>query len=440
MNDLSYSEAISFLYGLQRFGMKLGLERMGAFLSRLGNPQDAFASIHVAGTNGKGSTCFFLESVLRETGLAVGLYTSPHLLRFEERIVTAGKEIEKDYIAGWISREGEHIVREALTFFEAATAMAFCCFRDTGVELAVCEVGLGGRLDATNVLRPRCAVITSIGIDHTEQLGTTKESIALEKLGIVKEGVPVVTGEADAGILALHREVAHARGARLRVLEEEVCLRLIGCSSSGTSFDYDSPGFACEGLEVPLVGPHQARNAALALLSIETALGPDVLDEAAVRRGLAGARAPGRFEIVETPRGTVVLDAGHNPAAMEVLVRTCGAVFPGQRPVVVIGMSSEKDVEGVLAILAPLAAEFIVTEPDYRRHDRKARAARLLPVARAVHGRVREEPDPGSAVAQGLESAAGGNGDYVLVTGSFYTVAGAMEYLGAAFQHKGETA
>jgi folylpolyglutamate synthase/dihydropteroate synthase len=118
---------------------------------------------------------------------------------------------------------------------------------------------------------------------------------------------------------------------------------------------------------------------------------------------------------------------------MEVLVRTCGAVFPGQRPVVVIGMSSEKDVEGVLALLAPLAAEFIVTEPDYTRHDRKARAARLLPVARAVHGRVREAPDPGSAVAQGLESAAGGNGDYVLVTGSFYTVAGVMEYLGAAF-------
>jgi dihydrofolate synthase/folylpolyglutamate synthase len=429
MKNLSYPDALSFLYGLQRFGMKLGLERIRATLARLGNPQEAFTSIHVAGTNGKGSTCFFLERMLREAGISVGLYTSPHLRRFEERILVGGNEIEKDYIAGWVSREREYITEESLTFFEAVTAMAFCYFRARGVELGVCEVGLGGRLDATNVLLPRCAVITTIGIDHEEQLGPSKRSIALEKLGIVKEGVPVVTGEEDREIIALHRDIAREREAGLYVLGEEVHLRYGACSSRGSSFDYRSAGMSLDGLRVRLAGSHQVQNAALAILSVEVALGAGAVSEEAVRRGLLEARAPGRFEILATPRGAVVLDVAHNPAAMQVLVKTSEEVFPGVKPVIVLGMSSDKNGEGVVRILSPLAGEFIVTKPDYRRHDRKARAAHLFPVARGIHGSVCEEPDVGRAVSIGLERTGGGR--FLLVTGSFYTVAEAIAYLEA---------
>lgn len=427
MKNDSYREAISFLYSLQRFGMKLGLERIQAFLSRLGNPQEAFASIHVAGTNGKGSTCFFLERMLARQGAVTGLYTSPHLSRFEERIMVGGIPIEEDYIALWIAREKDNIVRESLTFFEAVTAMAFCYFRDSGVGFAVCEVGLGGRLDATNVLRPRTSVITMIGVDHEEQLGREKESIAMEKLGIVKERIPLVTGEADPGILALHTKAAREKQADLFVLDREVELLPGECSPCGSSFDYRSAGITLEGLEVGLVGPHQVRNAALALLSLEVALGQGAVSETAVRRGLQEARAPGRFEIVPTRRGCVVLDVAHNPAAVEVLVHTSQTVFPGKKPVVVLGMSSDKNVEAVLCTLSPLAREFIVAKPDYRRHERKARAADLLPVAGRMHEKVSEEPDVAMAVRAGLGRT--GSDDYLLVTGSFYTVSEARAYL-----------
>jgi len=324
-----------------------------------------------------------------------------------------------------------------MTFFEVATAMAFCYFADCGVEYAVCEVGLGGRLDATNVLRPACTVVTCIDIDHQSQLGHTKEEIAREKLGTVKEGVPVVTAEKDPAVIEVHREVASGRGSRLVVLDSEAEIDVEGCDTCGTRFSYRTGGTILEGLHTPAVGLHQARNAALAIKTLEIAALDGAVDEAAMRSGLASTRIPGRFQIVEAGGGTVVLDVAHNAGGAGALALTARRVFPGKKAVLLIGMSADKDRRSVLARLVPLAEFVIVTRPDFGRHERRAEAADLLAVAKELHGRVFEIPDVGEAVEAALDLLS--DDLYLLVTGSFYTVAEAMMFLGRKEGGTGKT-
>ncbi len=429
MDDASFGEAIRFLYGRQLFGVKLGLERMREYCALLGNPHDSFESVHVAGTNGKGSTCSFLESILRAEGVRTGLYLSPHLHGFSERIQALGTAVDAAYLTGWVAAERERIERLGLTFFEAVTALAFCWFRDRGVEVAVCEVGLGGRLDATNVLRPLSAVITGIDLDHEEHLGAGKDRVAAEKLGILKEGVPLVTGEVDPRMLELFRDGARRASSELLVFDEQVEIEIGECTIDGSRFDYRSGSRELRNLTIPVPGRHQVRNAALALFAREniSPAGAGILTEPAVRSGLAGVRIPGRFEVLEISGGTVVLDVAHNPAAASMLAETCELLLPGRKAVVVIGMSSDKDAPGIIRALSAVAAGYIVTRPDFGRHERRAEAADLLETAGRCAAAAEEAPDVSTAVSRALERL--GPSTYLLVTGSFYTVSEAFRAL-----------
>ena len=420
MTDLNYDNAIGFLFSLQKFGVKLGLGRVENFLGELGDPHKSFRSIHVAGTNGKGSTCVFLESMLRHSGCRVGLYTSPHIIDLTERVVSDGRNIDSGYITRWVSEHRERITNLSLTFFESTTALAFSFFRDTDVEVAICEVGLGGRLDATNVLSPIGIVITGIGIDHQAQLGSSIERIAREKLGIVKSGIPVATGETEPAVLDIFRQTALENGSDLIILDEHAVVETSRCGLDGSVFSYSSSELDLKDLHVNQVGPLQVRNAALAVMCLEVTSGWLGGAEDWIRSGLERVSIPGRFQVIQTERGMVVLDVAHNISAAEALVDSLRTVLPGRKAVVVIGMSSDKDKEGILRTLAPAAREFIVSKPDFYRHERRTTAAELYETAAGLHDRVSEAPSISAAFSRGLEAL--DQESYLLVTGSFYTV------------------
>ncbi len=351
------------LYSYLRFGSKLNLENIRELLSRVGDPHLEFDSIHVTGTKGKGSTSAMIYSILREAGFRVGLYTSPHLRQFNERIIVDGagipySRLERHYyeLLPHIRAMAAESLSRQPTFFEITTAIAFMEFADRGVDFAVVEVGLGGRLDATNVVRPLISVITMIGSDHADRLGGTLESIAWEKAGIIKPGIPVVTG-AERGI-SIIRAVARRRGSPLIRAQDRVRILDIETSLRGTRFKaVGRRGYA---VELPLIGRHQAFNASLAIVVAEE-LGLEEHAEA----GLASVQWPGRFEVVsEDP--VVVVDAAHNTDSALTLTRTMMDV--GLSPACFIfGIMKDKDVDGFLRVIAPHAVAIIATAPHYRR-------------------------------------------------------------------------
>jgi dihydrofolate synthase/folylpolyglutamate synthase len=341
-----YTQALETLFGLRRFGMELGLDRMERVLAGLGNPQRTYRVIHIAGTNGKGSTAAFAASLCRAAGLRTALYTSPHLSRFTERMQVDGVEIGEDDVAVRL-REVQAVAHEAgesLTFFEVVTAMAFAHFRARKAEVAVVEVGLGGRLDATNVVDPAVAVVTGIALDHQEVLGGTLAAIAGEKAGIFKAGRPALFAAADGEAGGVLRRRAEEVGAE-PILELGVELR-----------PYDGP--------LGLLGPHQAGNAALALEAAQWVV--PALSESSAAKALNATRWPGRLERIGS-RGQpeIVLDCAHNPDGARALARALAAGDgrkPSERFVVVFGASADKDLDGICDAVAPLAAEVVVTE------------------------------------------------------------------------------
>jgi dihydrofolate synthase/folylpolyglutamate synthase len=316
---MTYPEAITYVSEARRFGMKLGLEPMQRVAARMGNPQDKLRFIHLAGTNGKGSTAAFCESCLRAAGHRVGLYTSPHLISIRERI-----QIDREPVSETVFAEGMAAVREAVeacadlepTFFEIMTALALWVFERGEVDWVVWETGLGGRLDATNIVQPRVCIITNIALDHTEYLGTTLGQIAREKAGIIKAGVPVVSGvgAGEAGDIVASR--ARELGAPLVLVEEKVPAENIGVRGPGQLAKLAGRDYA-----LGLLGAHQVANAACAVAALR-ALAPDfTFSDEAIERGLQSARWAGRFEIVsETP--PIVVDGAHNSEAMGKLLET----------------------------------------------------------------------------------------------------------------------
>jgi dihydrofolate synthase/folylpolyglutamate synthase len=427
---MGYEDAIRYLYALQHHGIKLGLENPRRLLARLGSPQGGFKSIHIAGTNGKGSTAAMLHSMLRRAGHRTGLFTSPHLVSFTERIRVNGGEITPDEV---VSLAGE--VREAAgsaglnpTFFEVVTAMGFLHFRRKGVEWAVVETGMGGRLDATNVLMPRATVITSISLDHSEFLGESIEDVAGEKAGIIKKGVPVVM----AGQEGLWHEVIAKRagelGSPLYSCGKDFDYKVTGHAPGRVSFDYSYEGLELAGLDVPLPGAYQAGNAALAVKAFQLVSGqhgPSAPFEAAVREGLSTLSWPGRLELIRE-KPPVFIDGAHNPAAAAALAETLKEDYlhGNEKLTLVIGVMADKDVRGILGPLLPLAGEAIFTAPEY------GRAA--APEALAEYARDMGCANAGVAVpvAQALLRAMA-RGRTVLVTGSFYTAGAAREALTA---------
>jgi dihydrofolate synthase/folylpolyglutamate synthase len=415
------------LYRFERSGMRLGLEGIERLLEPAGRPDRAFPSALIAGTNGKGSTAAHLSSILRAFGMRVGLYTSPHLIRFNERIRIDGAEIGDDQLEALLHRWWPRYEATSPSFFEATTALCFDHFAASRVDFAVAEVGLGGRLDATNILTPRVSVITTISMDHAEILGGTLARIAREKAGIVKEGGALVLGvrrpEPRAEIL---RDAA-AKGARVVRLGADARYASRAVDERGTTFHLATRSF--QGLlRTPLIGVHQARNAALAALAAETILegegaGPDTI-AAAIAAGIAATHWPARAELLpgEPP---VLLDAAHNEEGAQAIAATAAALF-GSRPLAVVAaFSRDKQHASILRALGKAASRFTLTE---FAGARATPAERLLAETPARHIDAEAIVSPAEAIERARDWARP-RGGAVLVTGSFYLIGEAMEFL-----------
>lgn len=406
--------ALAWLDSLQGRGVRLRLDAMEALLSALGDPHAAFAWIHVGGTNGKGSVSACADAMLRAAGHRVGLYTSPHLVRFSERIRVGGEEISGTDLAAAVARvrpavEKVEVDHGAMTYFEVATALAFDHFASKGVEVAVVEVGLGGRLDATNVHpRPLATVVTNVGRDHAELLGEDPAAVALEKAAIFRAGVPAVTAAEGDALVALE---AHAKavGAPLRVFGRDFDAQRIAWNGGET--------FRWHGAEwtSALRGAHQVRNAALALEAVEAAHAQGyAVPEAARRRGLADVRWPGRLQSVPG-RPTILLDGAHNPEGAEALAAHLRE--RDLRPTLLFGVLADKAWPEMVAALAEVAKGAVVTRPPNPRALGPMESAREFSRAGCVSTVVE---DVGHALAT-AEGQAGPEGT-VLVCGSLYLV------------------
>jgi dihydrofolate synthase/folylpolyglutamate synthase len=385
---------LDYLSSLEHFGIKFGLENIRAMLEGLGHPERAFRSVHVAGTNGKGSVTAMIDAGLRAAGHRSGRYTSPHLVDLTERFVVDGRQISDDELSRAVDRVRSVIVdlqrggrlEVHPTFFEVTTAAAFEIFRNASVEVAVCEVGLGGRLDATNVLSPMVTAITSIAFDHQQYLGTSLAEIAAEKAGIIKRGVPVVVGRLDPDAARVIRDVARERGAPVVLSHDDVHVESMPTSTDGgQAIRLRTPRRDYGVLDLRLAGRHQIDNAVVAVRVLEC------VDEAgltcpqtAVAEGLSSVRWPGRLEHIGLAGGrSLLLDAAHNPAGAEALGAFLAA--HGVRQPLVFAAMRDKDVRGILAALVPHVSGLVLTRAS---NPRSTDPRSLLEIALALTSRL----------------------------------------------------
>jgi dihydrofolate synthase / folylpolyglutamate synthase len=406
------------LFSRTTHGIKLGLERMQTAAQRLDNPQNGYKSIHVAGTNGKGSVCAYLESCLRRMGFTTGLFTSPHIVDFEERFIINGTPVSSEKWVG-VYRDLEQIINElGLTFFEAATLIAFQLFKRENVEWAIFETGLGGRLDATNILRPKVSVITRIAMDHMDFLGNDLAAIAREKLGIVKRGVPLVMAEPqEPDIRKLALVLCLQNGSQCQFVSESMAQEA-AASSSGPAFTWHHQKF-----ELPLAGRYQIQNALVAICAMSSA---GFSDLSVISEGVQSAVLPARFQVLKMGEKTIVFDVGHNPDAVKSFVNTLAAVFPDAAVCLVTGIMKDKDAAEMFEQYCKKASRIILTRPDVERSADTGELRSKLPAW--FKGNVVEIGRVNDAVDAALASECG----VVCVAGSFYTVGEAMEKLGVA--------
>ncbi|MGQ9737615.1 MAG: bifunctional folylpolyglutamate synthase/dihydrofolate synthase [Armatimonadota bacterium] len=422
------------MQSLKRFGIKLGNERFEALLERLGNPHHQLRVIHVAGTNGKGSTSTFIATILQAAGYKVGLYLSPYVFNLRERIQVNGYPIpESDFarLVTWIKPHIEELAQTSLgqvTEFELKTAVGFSCFAEQRVDFAVVEVGLGGRLDATNVVRPLVSVITSIGWDHMDRLGDTLGKIAAEKAGIIKPYAPAVTGVTDPEPLEVIREHAKRAGVPLTEVKPERMVipppaRTVHWQNEGVArmrqkVSVRTTDRVYRHLSLRLLGRHQCSNAAVAIAAVEALQHAHRVDvpESAIRTGLEHATMPGRMQIVRRSP-MLLLDGAHNVDAVRCLAQAIPETLRYRRLILVLGMTRGHDPRGVVDTLAPLASYIIFTQPN----DQRRRPAVDLPEASTVPLPSYEIiPSVAEAVEHAMSIAE--PDDLVVVTGSFYVV------------------
>ena len=416
------SDPLARLFGLERFGIRPGLDTIRRLMAALGDPQEAYPAIIVAGTNGKGSVAAMIDSALRAGGYRTGRYTSPHLVSITERFAVDGAPIGEPALreeAARVLRQAEALVRAGglphpPTFFEAATAIALSWFRRAKVDLAVIEVGLGGRLDATNVVTPVAGVITSIGLDHQEHLGDTIEAIAAEKAGVIKPGMAVVTTETAPAALAVIESACRRRGARFMPAGRDTA---VAAGPDTLRIRVTTPHHRYPPFRPGLAGAHQWSNAAGAIRLLEALADAGLpVGADAIVRGLSDVAWPGRLDLVRVPgRGAVLLDAAHNPAAAAALARHLRDAFPDRLPIVCAVMR-DKDADGILDHLAPCASRIVCTAPGTpRATPAPALAERVR--RRAAAPPVTVEDDPRRA----LETAWSTSGT-VCATGSIFLV------------------
>lgn len=431
---MDYMRAVLYMQGLKRFGIKLGNERFEALLERLGNPHHKLKVIHVAGTNGKGSTCAFIATILQAAGYKVGLYLSPYVFNLRERVQVNGYPIPEADFARLVTRIKPHIEELAqtplgqVTEFELKTAVGFSCFAEQRVDFAVVEVGLGGRLDATNVVRPMVSVITSIGWDHMDRLGDTLGKIAAEKAGIIKPCAPAVTGVTDPEPLEVIREHAQRAGVPLTEVKPERMvvpppLRAVHWQDEGLHqlrqrVSVRSTDAVYRHLGLRLLGRHQCSNAAVAIAAIESLQHAHRISipESAIRTGLEHTTLPGRMQIVrDSPM--LLLDGAHNGDAAQCLARAIRDTLRYRRLILVLGMTKGHVPQPVVDALAPLASHIVFTQPS----DPRARPAVDLPEASTVPlPKYEIIPSVPHAVEHAMQLAQAD--DLVCVTGSFYVV------------------
>lgn len=411
MQKMDYRRAVDWMCSalpmFQKVGSaayRPGLENTEYLMDYLGHPERGLRCIHVAGTNGKGSTSSMLASVLMEAGYRTGLYTSPHLIDFRERMRVDGEMIPKEFVADFVERHLDFFTAHSFSFFEMTTAMAFCWFRACGVDVAVVETGLGGRLDSTNVVRPDLSVITNIALDHTAILGDTRVQIAGEKAGIIKPGVPVLIGENDPEIEPVFRAKAAREGAPLHFTDHGIRLEDYPC---------------------PLEGDYQRFNIATVVAACGILRESWKLDPQTVRRGLArvvdNTHLQGRWQVLSR-RPLVVCDTGHNVNGIGEIVRQLSHT-PKGRLFMVFGMVNDKDVDGVLALL-PKEAQYCFAQASVQRALDSRELAR-----RAARFSLRGEayPDCESAFRAAQQQA--GPQDMIFVGGSTFVVADVLEAL-----------
>jgi dihydrofolate synthase/folylpolyglutamate synthase len=411
---------LSALFARTGGAWRLGLERMEALMEALGRPERRYPVFHVAGTNGKGSTVATLDALLRGAGLRVGRYTSPHLVDFSERIAVDGAPMAPEAITQWLEGQAPLLTELGATFFEATTALALAHFAEAGVEVAVVEVGLGGRLDATNIVQPVAAGVTQIGLDHQEYLGDTLEAIAMEKAGIYKAGAAAVVGDTTPAIRDRLQARAEAVGARpVLVCGRDWQVREVNVEPVATRFTL-AVGGAERTLATPLVGRFQADNTAVALAMLRGAGGRWARVDREAEALLAGVHLPGRFH----RSGPWLFDVAHNADGAATVVATVRAVAVPRPLVAVVSVLNDKDWRGILAQLATVADRILVTMAPSAPVTRAWSLDAVCGWATAAGVAVERWDALEQALAAGREA-----GGTVLVTGSFHTVGDAMDRL-----------
>ena len=422
MDDLltSYGAAIEALFARTTSGTKFGLERTEAILAKLGSPHEKLSAVHVAGTNGKGSVVATAEALLSAPGLKVGRYTSPHLIDFRERITVNSAPIPEEAVLEFLEKWIPAAEEMGATFFELTTALAFDWFVRQEVDVALIEAGLGGRLDSTNVLTPRVATVTSIGLDHTDLLGDTLEAIAREKAGIFKQGVPAIIGESAPEIRALLAGCAKEAGADpVVVIDDEYRISDVEVSARGTSFALRE-GSEQQRMTTPLIGAFQARNTTIAMATV-AALGEKHRPaRGATSKALSKVFLPGRFQ----RHGKFILDVAHNPDGARTLAESIRALNSPAPRTALVAVLADKDWKGIIRALAPAVDRFVFTNAASAPPERRWDPAQAQAFAESQGLSAQLEPSLDLALASAEKSS-----ETVLVTGSFHTVGDVMSRL-----------
>jgi dihydrofolate synthase/folylpolyglutamate synthase len=426
----NYEDTVNYLYNLRKHGIKLGLSNIRGLMSILGEPHSAFKSIHIAGTNGKGSTASILASILKENGFRVGLYTSPHLTSFTERIKINNRKIYEDEVIKLTTRINNLIKDRDLkpTFFEFVTAMAFYYFALKRVDWAVVETGMGGRFDATNVIDPDVSIITNVGIDHVEFLGGSIPEIAFEKAGIIKKGVPVITASGHPDAIREISEIANKSDSHLHIYDRDFRSKFLSMNAAGIHFDYYGYN-DYKDLFLSITGKHQLHNVSLAIRACEILQnnGIDIL-ETSIIEGLKNVKLEGRFEIISlTP--VMILDGAHNPEAADTLCETINGVFADKKCIVVTGILKDKDAKGILKSLSRIADTMILTRP---KGERAIPTEKLNEYLRSFKETYIERVILTDNVEEALNVARRewDKDSIILITGSFYTTGEVKELFG----------
>lgn len=363
MEIKTYKDTEIYLFHRRAKGMKFSLEPIRVFMERLHHPEQAFPSVHIAGTNGKGSTAAILESILRAAGYQTGMYTSPHLIDMRERILVRGKPLSKKAIIESIQFLMPHVEATNASFFEILTALAFLYFAEKNIDIAILETGLGGRLDATNIVRPILTILTEIGMDHTNILGENLRTITGEKAGILKPRVPCISGAKNKVVRNALIQIGKEKQVPFLFLKNEATVRNIRLTDEGTCFDYQSKESHYENLYLKLLGKHQIENAALTLKAIDVLrrMGWTVSEEA-IREGLGKVVWRARLQILQR-EPLLLLDSAHNPLGIKTLVNALTTIFKYRRLILVFGVLEDKDYKSMVREIVPLADEIILTRP-----------------------------------------------------------------------------